>query len=193
MTVRSSIAAFSIGTTSSRRAARDDEAADMLGEMAREADQLAREREHLGEPRIGRVEPDPLRLVFRDALHRPAPQRAGERADRVAGEAEGLADFADGAAAAIADHGGGEAGAIAAVLSIDVLDHLFAPLMLEIDVDVGRLAALGRDEAFEQQVDAIGIDLGDAEAIADDGIGRRAAPLAEDALANGRSGRCRAR
>ena len=61
-------------------------------------------------------------------------------------------------------------------LLVDVLDHLLAPLVLEIDVDVGRLAPLGRDEALEQEVDAIGIDLGDAEAIADDRVGRRAAP-----------------
>ena len=53
--------------------------------------------------------------------------------------------------------------------------------MLEIDVDVGRLAPLGRDEALEQQVDLGGVDRGDAEAVADGGIGRRAAPLAEDA------------
>ena len=54
--------------------------------------------------------------------------------------------------------------------------------MLEIDVDVGRLAPLRRDEALEQQIGAVGIDLGDAEAEADRGIGRRAAALAEDVL-----------
>ena len=35
-------------------------------------------------------------------------------------------------------------------LRIDVLQHLLAPLVLEIDVDVGRLVALARDEALEQ-------------------------------------------
>ncbi len=54
--------------------------------------------------------------------------------------------------------------------------------MLEIDVDVGRLAPLGRDEALEQQVGAVGIDLGHAEAETDRGIGGRTAALAEDAL-----------
>ena len=33
-----------------------------------------------------------------------------------------------------------------------------APLMLEIDVDIGRLAPLLGDEALEQQIVAIGID-----------------------------------
>ena len=91
-----------------------------------------------------------------------------------------LADFADRRARAIGDHGGGEAGALAPVAVIDILDHLLAPLVLEIDVDVGRLVALGRDEALEQKIEARRIDLGDAEAIADGGIGRRAAALAED-------------
>ncbi|MNL87941.1 hypothetical protein D3C87_2173760 [compost metagenome] len=50
---------------------------------------------------------------------------------------------------------------------IDVLDDLFAPLVLEIDIDVGRLVAVGRQETFEQQVVAGGIDAGDAQQIAD--------------------------
>ena len=86
---------------------------------------------------------------------------------------------------AVADHGGGEPGAVAAVFLVDVLDHLLAPLVLEIDVDVGRLVARGADEALEQHVDARRIDRGDAEAIADRRIGRRAAPLAQDAALPG--------
>ena len=95
---------------------------------------------------------------------------------------ERLADLADRRAAAIADHGGGDAGALAAVFAVDILNDLLAPLVLEIDVDVGRLAPLRRDEALEQQIGAVGIDLGDAETEADGGIGRRAAALAEDFL-----------
>jgi hypothetical protein len=55
--------------------------------------------------------------------------------------------------------------------------------VLEIDVDVGRLVALLGDEALEEHRHAPGIDLGDAEAVADGGIGGRAAALAEDLLA----------
>ena len=54
--------------------------------------------------------------------------------------------------------------------------------MLEIDVDIGRLVALLRDEAFEQKAAADRIDLGDVKAIADGRIGGRAAPLRENAL-----------
>ena len=116
-----------------------------------------------------------------------------ERVDGVLGQAEGLADLAHRRARAVGDDGRGEAGAIAAVFLVDVLHHLLAPLVLEIDVDVGRLVALGGDEALEEEIGALGIDLGDAEAVADGGVGGRAAPLAEDAPCRGRSGRCRGR
>ena len=90
-----------------------------------------------------------------------------------------IADLADGGAAAIADHGGGDAGALAAVFAVDVLDHLLAPLVLEIDVDVGRLAAVFGNEAGEQEIAFVGIDRGDAEAKADRAVGCGAAALAE--------------
>ena len=45
---------------------------------------------------------------------------------------------------------------LAAVSFIDPLEHLFAALVLEIDVDVGWLVALGREKALEQEVDALG-------------------------------------
>ena len=112
-----------------------------------------------------------------------APDGAGERGDGILGQAQRLADLAHRRAAAIGDDGGGEAGAVAAVAGVDILDHLLAPLVLEIDVDVGRLLALRRDEALEQQIDLGRIDVGDAEAVADGGVGGRAAPLAEDAVA----------
>ena len=82
------------------------------------------------------------------------------------------------------DDGGADGGAVAAISFVDVLHHQLAPLVLEVDVDVGRLVALLGDEALEQHVvvGLAGIDRGDAEAEADRRIGRRAAALAEDAL-----------
>src|ERR1044072_2034925 len=59
----------------------------------------------------------------------------------------------------------GDAGAVAAVFAVDVLDDLFAPLVFEIDVDVGRLVALARDESLHEQLAARRIHLGDAEAV----------------------------
>ncbi len=86
-------------------------------------------------------------------------------------------------ARAVADDHAGERGAVAAVLAVDVLDDLFAALVLEVDVDVGRLVALGADEALEQQRGARRVDRGHAQAVADRRIGRAAAALAQDALA----------
>src|SRR5690606_16721176 len=122
------------------------------------------------------------------ARHRrvaPAPDRGREAADRVQGEPERLADVADRALRAVADDGRGDAGVLAAVLGVDVLDDLLAPLVLEVDVDVRRLGALGGDEALEQEMESYRVDLGDAEAVADRRVRGRAAPLAEDAALPG--------
>ncbi len=68
---------------------------------------------------------------------------------------------------------------------VDVLHHLLAPLVLEVDVDVGRLLAVERDEALEQQVVQGGVDLGDAEAEAQGRVRRRSPALAQDAARAG--------
>ena len=137
-----------------QRPAGDHETADMLREVARKADQLAGEVERQAQGAVAGVEPGLAHPAVGDRLVAPAPHDAGERGDDIARQAQRLADLADRAARAVADHSGGEPGSVAAVFLIDVLDHLLAPLMLEIDVDVGRLAARGADEALEQHVDA---------------------------------------
>ena len=63
----------------------------------------------------------------------------------------------------------------------------FAPLMFEIDIDVGRLAPLFRDETLEQEVVALGVDRGDAEHIADGAVGGGATALTENVLAAGKA------
>src|SRR3546814_10458628 len=77
------------------------------------------------------------------------------------------------------DDGGGNARAVAAIARIDILHHLLAPLVLEIDVDVGRLAAILGHEAREEQVMLQGVDRRDAKQEADDRIGGRSASLAQ--------------
>ena len=81
------------------------------------------------------------------------------------------------------DDGGDDRGAVAAIAAVDILHHLLAPRMLEIDVDVGRLQPLLGDEALEQQIDLGRIDRGDAEHVADGRIRRRSPALAQDVLA----------
>src|SRR5712671_6319443 len=74
---------------------------------------------------------------------------------------------------------------IAAIGFENPLHDDFTPFVLEIDIDIGRLAALFRDEPLEQKIIAPGIDRSDAKYIADGGVGGRAAALAQNVLAAG--------
>ena len=71
----------------------------------------------------------------------------------------------------------------AAVALVDVLDDLFTTTGLDVDVDVGRAVALGREEPLEEQPEAHRVGLGDAQRVADRRVGRRAPPLAVDVAA----------
>ena len=74
-------------------------------------------------------------------------------------------------------------GAELSVFLVDVLDHPLAPIAArQIEIDVGPLAALFRQEPLEQQIHPDRIDRGDPEAVADGAVGGRAAPLHEDVL-----------
>ncbi len=59
--------------------------------------------------------------------------------------------------------------------------------MLEINIDVGRFAPLGRDEALKENVDAGWIYGSDAKAIADSTVGGRSPALAENLLLFGKA------
>ena len=160
----------------------DDEAARMLRQVARKADQLAGELH---------PEPDHRRLGIEAVLAQPLGGDAAavepvlalrHRLDPLQVDAEGAADVAQRRARPVADDHRGERGAVPAVLAVDVLDHLLAPLVLEVDVDVGRLLPLDADEAAEQQAGAARVDLGDVQAVADERVGGAAAALAQDVL-----------
>src|SRR5690606_30785591 len=107
----------------------------------------------------------------------PGIQAAAEPVHLVRRQAQAAGGIAQGAAAAVADHGGGQGGAFAAVLVVDVLDDLLAPLVLEVHVDVGRFVALAREEAAEQQARMRRIHRGDAQGEADRRIRRRTPAL----------------
>ena len=155
MKVRSSIAALPIGTISSSGAGQD-EAADVLREVAREADQLGRQVDGAADLGIAGSRPGLADVVVGQPVAPAAPDGVGQRGGDVLGQPQRLADVADGAARAVVDDGGADGGAVAAVACVDVLDHLLAPLVLEVDVDVGRLVALLGDEALEQHVGRAG-------------------------------------
>ena len=118
--------------------------------MARKASQLLRHLQRKHERRIGRVEADRAHAIFAERCRVVTPGGSVERRDNVVRQAKNLGRLTDRRARAIGDDGGGEPGALAPVALIDVLDHLLAPLVLEIDVDVGRLLALGGNEPLKQ-------------------------------------------
>ena len=154
------------------------ETADMLRQMAREMEQTVDQQL---QPLHRRIVEAVARLGKALLLHRAgiaAPYRRADPVGDIVGEAEHLPHLAHRAAWTVMNDGRGDAGAVAAVTPVDILHHLLAAFMFEIDVDIGRLATFLGDEAREQQVVFHRIDRGDAEQIAHRRIGRRAASLA---------------
>ena len=68
--------------------------------------------------------------------------------------------------------------AVATVLLGHVVDDLVAPVHGEVDVDVGHGLAARVEETLEEQVVLDRVDVGDLEAIGDEGAGCRAAARA---------------
>ena len=69
---------------------------------------------------------------------------------------------------------------VPAVLAVDVLDHLLAAAMLDVQVDVRRPVPAGRQEPLEKQFMQNGIDAGDPQCVTDGRVRRGTTPLAED-------------
>ncbi len=165
----------------------DHHAAGMLAEMAREILNLAPEPgEQLHVLRVP-IEPDG-RQVMRQRVVRISEfevvHHLREPVHLCGVEAHHLPHLARGAPAAVGDDVGRHRRSEPAVLLVDVLDDALAPISArEIEVDVGPLAALLRQEALEEQIHPDRIDRRDPQAVADGAVGRRAAPLHEDAVA----------
>jgi len=67
-----------------------------------------------------------------------------------------------------------------AVPFVDVLDDLFTPIGLNVDIDVGRAVTLGGKEPFEQQPERHSIGISDAEGVTDRRVRGRPPPLTVD-------------
>ena len=78
----------------------------------------------------------------------------------------------------VSDDVGHLGGAFPAITAVDVLDGFFPAVALDVDVDIGRAIALGRQEPLEQQAEAHRVRLGHPERVADSRIGGRPPPLA---------------
>ena len=165
-----------------QRPLRQHEAARVLRQVTREAEQLRGDLHQLPHRQVVGVQArfaQPLRV---DGLAVPPLVVAAQRVQGLRLETQRLADVAQRALDPVRDHHRRQRRALARVLAVEVLDDLLAALVLEVDVDVGRLVALLADEALEQHLHPLRIDLGHVGAVADDGVGRAAAPLAQDAL-----------
>ena len=158
------------------------EAADMLRQMAREFDQFCRQFDGEFDHRILGIETRLLDLHFVEAVAPASPHRIGQRRRHVFRQPQRLADVADGAARPVMNHGCDDSGAVTAISPVDILHHLLAPRMLEVDVDVGRLQPFLGNETLEQQIDLGRIDGSNAEYVAHGRVRRRTPALAEDFL-----------
>jgi hypothetical protein len=164
---------------------RNDEAADVLRQVARKADQFVDQTDQQRDLPVFWIEAGFRQALGLDLAAVPPRHRFRQAVDLLKVEAERLADVAHGALWPVGDDGGGKCCALAAIFRVEVLDHFLAPLVLEIDVDIGRLVALARNEALEQHFHAGRVHLGDAQRVAHRRVRRRAAPLTEDAAAAG--------
>ena len=117
--------------------------------MARKSDQLMSELDDLRNHRVVRVEAGLREQLRADAAAVPPRHALGQPVDLVERKAQRLAQVAQGAAWPIGVQRGSQRRAVPAVFRVDILHHLFAPLMFEIDVDVRRLVALAADKAFK--------------------------------------------
>src|SRR5690606_12495711 len=110
---------------------------------------------------VVRVEVELLDLFVGYAVDRPAPDEASEHLGEIARQSERLADFGHGPSCPVARNHSGQRAEVTAIGLVYPLDDFFAALMLEVDVDIGRLLAFAADEALEKQFMPDRVDRGD--------------------------------
>jgi hypothetical protein len=159
----------------------DHHATGVDAEVPRKVLDLRGEIEHVGGQGVDRGRG--VGVCGLGGKRRPAVDHLGERILLTRGVAESLGHVAHRRFGPIRDDVGDLRRVQATVLLVHVLDHLFAAAALDVDVDVGRTVSLGGQEPLEQQPERDRIGVGDAQRVADRGVGRRASPLAEDVVA----------
>ena len=155
----------------------DDDAAGMDREMARHAHQR---RRHAGEvaPAGRQVELAEVGMGGEQLLERLVLEDrdpAGDLADLAGGAAVHLGHLAQRAAQPEAVVVGDHRRLGTGIGAEDVGQHLVPLVPGKIEIDVGRILALGVEEALEEQSGAERLDVGDAETVAHDRVGHRAA------------------
>jgi hypothetical protein len=164
ITLRSAIAAFSTGTrraSGPREMTKPPTCCDRWRGKPRSASASC---QPFGDARRRRIETDGAQAIGQLLAFVPPGQRGGQGVDLGCCRNRGRGRRRAARRGPVGDHRRGQRGALAAVPGVEILDDLLAPLMLEIDVDIRRLAALLRDEALEKEVRTCRVDFGDAEA-----------------------------
>src|SRR4051812_17940357 len=110
----------------------------------------------------------------------PMPNRSAQTIDGFEWQTERFADLTQRRFTSITNDLRDHRGSVTPPLRVDILDHFLTTLVLEVDVDIGRLGSLFTQEAFEQQIGALRVDGGDAERITDRAIGGAAATLTQN-------------
>ena len=116
------------------------------------------------------------RLRQRRRVGRIVRHQLADLVDLAIGHLEHAADVAQRGARLQRTEGDDLRHLLAAVLALHVADHLFAPVLAEVDVEVRHRDAFRVEEALEQQREAQRIDVGDGQRIGDQRAGARAAP-----------------
>ena len=158
-------------------------AADMLRQVAGKAEDLADEMDQLTTEAAGRVEARFGQAEEQFVAVVGMTDHIGERVDPIQRQAQRLANVPHGGTRPVGDELGRHPGPLAAILFVDILNHLFPALVLEVDIDVRGFGPILGNEPLEEDVDPIRVDGRDPQAITDGRVGRRAASLAEDARA----------
>ena len=95
--------------------------------------------------------------------------------DLAVGHLQHAADVAQHAARLQRSEGDDLGDLVAAVARLHIVDHLAAPVLAEVDVEVGHRHALRIEEALEQQAEPDRIEIGDGQGIGDQRACARAA------------------
>ena len=156
----------------------DDHAARVLGEVAREAGDLAAELLEGAPARRGEavVGAGHVLHLLPHLAGVPAVGDAREPLQLGLREPERLADVADRAARAVGGEARHQRRVLAAVALGDGDDQLLADVAREVEVDVGDRLELAVEEAPEREAGVDGIDVGEPGQVADDRADRAPSP-----------------
>ena len=159
----------------------DHDAGGVRGRVAVQAFELLRDVEGAPHHRVAVALGLQARLVVDGALERHRIGRVlrhqlAELVDLTVRHLQHAADVAQHAARLQRAEGDDLRDPVAAVFVLHVVDHLVAPVLAEVDIEVRHRHALGIEEALEQEPEADRVEIGDGQRIGDQRAGAGAAP-----------------